>query len=267
MNKKIDRQEFLEIRELAGTLIILALVYITIPPIFIFFSKDKAGTLEISVISLIICAMGVIISMMLMVGRYHKLLFTNKGYIKMALPVKNSVHLNVNIKYGLLSAYILTIITFLGSLLADLCYGKGNEVFGLIGLYKSMTGMEAYGSKSQVVVMIIINSLLLLIAIAWVYLLALSVVSGAHYCAGRFNVQKKDEMILLFILIVFNIAVIYGEAVVSAAEIIRYLTKCNAEPGFMRDCITSITIIIGLAVCNMVLYIINKKIVDEHFNL
>ena len=206
MKKKLMKQEIRETRKwimlIYACIVIMSIVTMITALIAMNTKSVTAG--ELMVVFLLCAMMGIVVAGVVMAGRFYNLLFTEEGMIRLTLPVKNRVHLQTNVKLGILSIYLAIVIYSAVIGIMD----NGN-VFLVGELYQGLKGYYEMYLTDGVVLKALLTTICSVLAgavvIANYYITFIFTLTVSRRIVSKYGIMQKKGLIFIVGIVMFNI--------------------------------------------------------------
>ncbi len=278
MNNRLTKLEYNETKKIALLFITILSVYQVISIIIGLFSRHVKSSLlsDLPIIIMLCSTLGIITGTVIIIKRFYNVLFSNEGLIKLAMPVKNSEHLKVNIKTGLILVYILVFIFIAGIGLGEI--SSGERFWGVANAYKDLKTFYIFDDLTnagmKAALTIILHVITVAVVIANLYISCNFAITLASRITGKFNIIQKNGVLFICLIAIYTIKVIFTSLGYRLLVYIDDLADQNAFPikAFPLNTYTfnlsldiSCIVIYGLSAA--IMYLICKSILDNKLDI
>lgn len=213
MNKLLLRQEYKDtykgIYIEMLVIVVINIVAILIASQGILGQNDARSTTAVMVTSCCNVCILVLVGLV-MADRYANILFKNKGYIAMSIPVKNSSHLKANFMMASIWLILVAFVIIASSSIMDLFVDEEYTIFGIIFEIEQDL-MHYYGNVALVIGIIISYILAMIVFLANLYITVLAAFTLSHLVINKFNIVQKEGLVILVTLLTCGLKIaLYG---------------------------------------------------------
>jgi len=283
MNRRLYKLESKEIKKIMQLFTVLIAVYSLLAAICTLVELKSSGNaaLTLRIILLLISVLGIIITGIIMVGRFYNILFTDEGLLKFSFPVENSEHMRANVTHAMkwMGLQILVVITGISFSEA---FEKG-VLFGPVGTYMNRLNsyhdnfrgefMNAPAAKALTVTIIMLAAFAVIVVNIYISFIFTLIVSN-RIC-GKFDILQKKGTVLIAGIVMFNVHLLVAE-LLTKIENVHNSCFLFAESGsgifgpdtpFIGDIDRHVVNILVYGITAVVMYRISKNILDKKLDI
>lgn len=283
MNRRLYKLESKEIKKIMQLFTVLIAVYSLLAAICSMMEERSYGNaaLTLRIILLLISALGIIITVIMMAGRFYNILFTDEGLLKISFPVKNSEHMRVNLRLAMMWTG-LQILVFIAGISFSEAFEKG-VLFGPVGMYLNRLNsyhnnfrgefMNAPAAKALTAVIIMLAAFAVIVVN--IYISFIFTLTVSNRICGKFDILQKKGTVLISCIVMFNIHLLAVELVtkIENAYNRNFLFADSgfgifgADTPFVADIEIPVVNILIYGITAVVMYRISKNILDKKLDI